>query len=339
MRGGRPLWFLVIVLSGWTAARGVDLYGAAEGEGAAGGGPLRALAAAIGITPAAAAPAPGLVAKVRHPASPPVAAAAWQRPLPPVAVAPGRAKPRARDEPQVRSAGTPPLLPGVIMAPVPAVAAPGPPPAARPGRWAGSAWLIARNGSAIGLPGSQLGGSQAGARVTYGLTANRRLALAARLSAPLSGRGREAAAGIDWQPTRLPVHVLAEHRIGLDGGRGGPTLAAIGGFGPAEVTRGVVLEGYGQAGVIARDGGEGFADGALRAAHPLATLAGVRIDIGAGIWGGAQRGAARLDVGPTLGLVLPVGGRRLRLSADWRQRIAGDSRPGSGPALSLGTDF
>jgi len=52
-----------------------------------------------------------------------------------------------------------------------------------------------------------------------------------------------------------------------------------------------------------------------------------------------QRGAARLDIGPSLGLALPLGTRTLRLAADWRQRIAGPSRPNSGPALSLGTDF
>jgi hypothetical protein len=29
----------------------------------------------------------------------------------------------------------------------------------------------------------------------------------------------------------------------------------------------------------------------------------------------------------------------VRLSIDWRQRIAGRARPGSGPALSIGSDF
>lgn len=337
MRSGRPLWFLVIVLSGWTAARGVDLYRAAGSD--AGIAPIRALAAAVGITPAAAAPAPDLPPSLGNP-TPPIGEAPVRRPQSPAAAAPlDPARSAGRGETQAQTTAAPPLLPGAGMATTVAAPASDAAPSPRAGRWAGSAWLIARNGSAIGLPGSQLGGSQAGVRVTYALTANRRLALAARLSTPLSGRGREAAAGIDWQPTRLPVHLLAEHRISLDGGQGGPTLAAIGGFGPVAVTRDVVLEGYGQAGVIARDGGEAFADGALRAAHPLVTLARVRIDVGAGIWGGAQRGASRLDVGPSLGLVLPVGGRRLRLAADWRQRIAGDSRPGSGPALSLGTDF
>lgn len=206
-------------------------------------------------------------------------------------------------------------------------------------RWAASAWLIARGGMAPSVATSQLGASQAGFRLTHALGRTRRVALAARVSAPLSGPGREAAVGLDWQPTAAPIHVLAEQRVSLDGGKGGPTLGLIGGFGPTQVAPGVRLEGYGQAGVIARNGGEAFADGALRATHPLTALGGLHIDVGAGAWGGAQRGASRLDVGPSLGLIATVDGRTIRLSADWRQRVAGSARPGSGPALSIGTNF
>ncbi len=337
MTGGRPLRFLLVVLCGWTAARGVDRYGmAADPPDRV--APLHTLAAAIGIAPAAAAPAPALrvstVGRTVNVASDFPAVHPRRTPGTPPAV---RAVPIAAGG---QEAPPPPLLPGAVApARSAALAIPGEAIRRAPSRWAGSVWTIVRNGAAIGLPGSQLGGSQAGVRVTYALTDDRRLALAARVSAPLAGRGREAAVGIDWQPTRLPVHLLAEQRVSLDGGRGGPTLAVIGGFGPAPVTPGVDLEGYGQAGVIARDGGEAFADGALRATHPVAAIGGVRIDAGAGTWGGAQRGAARLDVGPSLGVVVPVGRQRIRLTADWRQRIAGASRPGSGPALSLGTNF
>ena len=55
--------------------------------------------------------------------------------------------------------------------------------------------------------------------------------------------------------------------------------------------------------------------------------------------GGAQRGAARVDIGPSAGLVVPVGASAVRVTLDWRQRIAGDAAPGSGPALSIGSDF
>jgi hypothetical protein len=137
----------------------------------------------------------------------------------------------------------------------------------------------------------------------------------------------------------LPIHLLAERRIALDGGHGGTMLGLVGGYGPAPIAGAVTVEGYGQAGLIARDDTDAFVDGALRLAHPVMRRGKARLDVGVGAWGGAQRGAARLDIGPSLGLVVPVANHSLRLTADWRQRIAGDARPDSGPALSIGTDF
>jgi hypothetical protein len=191
-----------------------------------------------------------------------------------------------------------------------------PPGSARASRWRGSAWMIARGGTAQTLLGGQLGASQAGARLTYTLDTDRRIALSGRVSAPLCGRGSEAAIGVDWQPSRLPVHVIAEQRIGLDGNRGGPTVELVGGIGPVGIAQGVQLDGYAQAGAIARGGIEAFADGAARLTHPVVQRDRVRLDLGLGAWGGAQRGAARLDVGPTLGIVVPVGRIGLRLTAD-----------------------
>jgi hypothetical protein len=36
---------------------------------------------------------------------------------------------------------------------------------------------------------------------------------------------------------------------------------------------------------------------------------------------------------------LPVRSHSLRLSLDWRERVAGNAMPRSGPALTLGADF
>ena len=80
-------------------------------------------------------------------------------------------------------------------------------------------------------------------------------------------------------------------------------------------------------------------DGFAALSRQVARRGKARLDVGIGTWGGAQRGAARLDVGPSLGLVVPVANHNLRLTADWRQRIAGNARPDSGPALSIGTNF
>ncbi len=176
-------------------------------------------------------------------------------------------------------------------------------------------------------------------RLTYALGAARRVALATRVSAPATGRGAELALGIDWQPGATPIHLIVEHRIALDGGRGGPAALVMGGINPVAIGGGFRLEAYAQAGVIRRARTEPFADGALRIARPVTTIGRMRIDLGVGGWGGVQRGATRLDVGPTLAVAIPVMDRTMRVTLDWRQRIAGQAAPGSGPALSIGSNF
>lgn len=61
--------------------------------------------------------------------------------------------------------------------------------------------------------------------------------------------------------------------------------------------------------------------------------------LGGMIASSAQPGVERLDIGPEIRLRLPVGQGGLRLSAEWRARIAGNARPASGPAITLITDF
>jgi hypothetical protein len=210
-----------------------------------------------------------------------------------------------------------------------------------PSRFGGSFWLMARggDGSSADILGAQLGGSQAGVRLTYALGQTRRLAIAARIAAPLGAGMREVAIGLDWKPSRLPVHVIVEQRIPLNRGRGGATLGLVGGFGPKPIAHHVVLEGYAQAGIIARDGGEGFADGAVRVAHPVAKLGDIHFDLGAGAWGAAQRGAARFDIGPSLVAHIPLRNRQVRVSVDGRHRVAGNAVPDSGLVLTVGADF
>ena len=310
---GRPLRFLGTVLCGWIGLRVVMLWPQFEPPAEV----LRALApfpvAAILARPAA--PPDAVRSGSGHQTAPPRARAAFasfrRRSANPTRVALallglvrfGDAVPV--EEPD-------PLLPGVPR-PIPRD-----PPKRLPSRWSGSAWLVARGGAGIapGGLGGQLGGAQAGARIAYLVDRRHRLALAARVTTPL-GRGlREAALGVEWQPSRLPVRLVAEQRFALDGGRSGPALGEVGGVGPVALPLDFRLEAYGQAGVIRRAATEPYADGAARVAHPLAAIGGVRVDLGAGAWGGAQRGAARLDLGPTLGATLPLGKQRLRVSVD-----------------------
>lgn len=335
MTGGRPLRFLAIVLGGWIGMRTLALFQTGDLPLAPLAGPVEHIVAALGIGPAEAAarsPLPTSEATpVPRPNRTPIAAPPPRSRIPTAAARTDGDRPTpATTTPTPRPTQPPPLLPLATPA---AITPRG------PSRLAGSVWGITRDGGIGQASGGQLGGSQAGIRVTYALGASRRVALATRLSTPLAGRGAEAALGLDWQPTRLPIHLLAERRIAIDGGRGGTMLGLVGGYGPAPIAGPVTVEGYGQAGLIARDGTEAFVDGALRLAHPIARRGKARLDVGIGTWGGAQRGAARLDVGPSLGLVVPVANHSLRLTADWRQRIAGDARPDSGPALSIGTNF
>ena len=205
-----------------------------------------------------------------------------------------------------------------------------------PSRWSASGWLALRQGNGIGTaPGGQLGGSQAGVRIAYLVDPRRHIALFARVVTPLSGPGREASVGVEWQPSRAPLRLVAEQRFALDGGQGGQGLGLVAGV-DAEMPGGFRLESYGQAGAIRRARVEPYADGAARATHPIP---GTRVALGAGAWGAAQRDAQRLDVGPSATLTVPVGGQRVRLALDWRQRVAGGARPGSGLALTLGSDF
>jgi len=155
---------------------------------------------------------------------------------------------------------------------------------------------------------------------------------------PLRGKGVEASLGLEWQPTPAPVRVAVEQRIGLDGTKGGPGIGLVAGFdGP--VASGFRLESYGQAGVIRRNRTEPYADGAVRATRTLTEGGGVRLALGGGVWGAAQRDATRFDLGPSATLALPLGQQNVRVAVDWRQRVAGDARPGSGLALTLGSDF
>lgn len=207
-------------------------------------------------------------------------------------------------------------------------------------RWSGSVWLLVRHGRAGPLaPGGTLGGSQAGGRLVYRVAGglDRPLALSARLSGPLGRRaGTEAALGLEWRPSAaLPFSLLAERRQALGReARSAFALAVHGGVSRHQVARGVTLDGFAQAGIVGARSRDLFADGSAS----LSVGSG-RVEIGAGVWGGAQPGAARLDLGPRLSVRLPASAGSLRLSAEWRFRVAGEARPGSGPALTLGAGF
>jgi hypothetical protein len=207
-------------------------------------------------------------------------------------------------------------------------------------RFSGSAWALLRpGGSATNIgAGGTLGGSQVGARLFYE-PGPQGLALTARLSAPVATRmGREASVGVGVRG-RL-VGLLLERRIALDrGARNAMSLTAYGGIYDVALPHGFRMEGYAQFGIVGARRRDGFADGALRISRSLMPVGQTRLSLGAALSGGAQPGVARVDLGPELTGDVPVGGKTVRLAIGWRERVAGNAAPGSGPSLSIGFGF
>jgi hypothetical protein len=203
-----------------------------------------------------------------------------------------------------------------------------------------STWALLRSqqtgvaGSQSLASGGQLGASQAGARLIYNLT--RQLALAARLSSPVGKRGGEAAAGVRVQPlANIPVWLTAERRqaIGKYGdGRNAFAFFLEGGLYDRPLPWSFRLNTYLQGGVVGLKSRDLFIDGGLTVTRPMFK----QFSAGFGIWGGAQPGLARLDAGPRLTMRVR---KNVKLHLDWRQKLAGNARPGSGPALTLAGDF
>lgn len=197
MTGGRPLRFLAIVLGGWIGMRTLALFQTGDLPLAPLTNPVEHIVAALGIGPAEAAARPPLptsgATPVPRPNRPPIAPPPAPSCIPTAAARTDGDRPApATTTTTLHATPPPPLLPLATPA---AITPRG------PSRLAGSVWGITRDGGIGQASGGQLGGSQAGIRVTYALGASRRIALATRLSTPLAGRGAEAALGLDWQPT------------------------------------------------------------------------------------------------------------------------------------------
>jgi hypothetical protein len=219
-------------------------------------------------------------------------------------------------------------------------AAPVPPIAAKLDRLQLSSWALLRSQQS-GLAGSrslasagQLGASQAGARLVYNL--NRQIAVTARTSTEVGRRGGEVAAGVRLQPlVSIPVWLTAERRqtIGkYGGGRSAFALFLEGGLYERPLPWRFTFDTYFQGGIVGLNSRDLFADGALTVSRPVYR----QFSAGFGVWGGAQPGLYRVDAGPRLTMRLR---NNLKVHVDWRQKLAGNARPGSGPVLTLAGDF
>jgi hypothetical protein len=203
-----------------------------------------------------------------------------------------------------------------------------------------SSWALLRSqqtgtaGSRSLASGGQLGASQGGVRLIYNI--DRRIGVAARFSSEVGRRGGEAALGIRVRPlVSVPVWITAERRQAVGkygGGRSDFALFMEGGLYQQPLPWDFALDGYLQGGVVGLKTRDLFVDGAVTVSRPVYR----QFSAGFGVWGGAQPGLYRVDAGPRITMRVR---NNLKVHVDWRQKLAGNARPGSGPVLTLAGDF
>ena len=253
-----------------------------------------------------------------------------------------------------------PLPPGLALLAAPPKPAAVPPAAlatAAAPRWSGDAWLLLRRGSAktagglaaaSGFP--SYGASQAGGVIRFALAPASPRAPQAylRLSRAIGGFDEgEVAAGLSARPfASVPVRLLGEARVQRNGGGTHirPAASLVSELPPVRLPLGIAGEAYAQVGyagapVGSKRGATPFFDVQAVADRKLASAGPAELRLGAGAWSGGQKGAARLDLGPRASLRLDTAQARSRLALDWRFRVAGDARPGSGPTLTFSAGF
>lgn len=215
-------------------------------------------------------------------------------------------------------------------------------------RWSGDAWVALRDGG--GLFGGEVfgptyGASQAGAVLRYDLVPGARHRPAAytrAVQALGAARDTDLAAGISVR--LLPGLPLTAHAEARASRRAGavtvrPAAFVTAGIDDVPLPLGIRGRGYVQGGYLGGPDATAFADGSGVAERKLLSRGKTMLGAGAGVWGGAQRGAARFDLGPSASLRFPLGEGSARLTLDYRLRAAGQAAPASGAALTLAAGF
>jgi hypothetical protein len=227
-------------------------------------------------------------------------------------------------------------------------------------RWSVDSWVLLRGGAGSGLSNgpvpSTYGASQAGAVLRYRLfpeSRHRPAAYFRTTSALTASSEREMALGIAARIVpSIPVVAQAEVRATSVpfGTLIRPAIMAVSELPSFALPYKLRGEAYAQAGYVGGRYATGFADGQLRVDRQVGKLGRAEVRAGGGIWGGAQRGASRLDVGPGATIAMGLDGVKMgklkfdesaaaRVGIDWRFRVAGDAAPASGPALTLSAGF
>ena len=214
----------------------------------------------------------------------------------------------------------------------------------RPKRWevyGYSFWRLANSRAPPLAPAAQYGGSQSGIIATYDPWGqpDTGLALLARGAVTPDGDQDEAAFGARWKPKGLgPIQLSGEYRLRSNE----PDQFAAylsGGVNEVSLVSGWRLDAFGQAGYASGKSGSGFFDANARISHLVTKQGRVSLSAGAGGWAGGQKGAQRLDIGPTIAAKIDTGPAIILIQLDWRLRVAGDAQPENGFALTVSSGF
>ena len=216
-----------------------------------------------------------------------------------------------------------------------------------------SAWAFWREGSGVAansaIPPASYGASQVGAVLRYRLdpeSEHRPDGFLRATHALARQEETDLAAGASARPIpRLPVRAHFEARLSLREGRTEirPAVYLVTELPERKLPLGLAARVYGQAGYVGGDFATGFVDGVAVVDREVDTfgIGGVRLAgrVGLGAWGGAQKGTERLDMGPSATLDIRGTSIPLRVSTDYRFRVAGRAEPDSGLAVTVSTGF
>lgn len=216
-------------------------------------------------------------------------------------------------------------------------------------RWSMDGWLFLRPDAAVaantGARFASYGASQAGAVLRYRLkpgSAARPAAYVRATRALAAGRESEVAAGLSASLFRgIPIAAHGELRATRNAFTTElrPAGFVVTEIPPVPLPLGLRGETYLAGGYVGGDFATAFVDGQIRIDGEIARFELGNLRAGAGVWGGAQKGAARLDVGPSASMNVKLGAVPARIAVDYRLRAAGDAEPGSGAAFTLSTGF
>jgi hypothetical protein len=358
---------LALVLAGWIGIRAALWEPPFASSGRMGGsapvktrvakpkGPTPSDVSHATLAEAVAAPNPPMPPRRADPDAAPPLRRGFKQPRSPAPLALAAARATGEAVAQLAAAPSPSTAPSPV--PMPSNAAL-PPPAllatnAAPRRWSGDAWVLVRRGSgglaaAAGFPA--YGASQAGGVLRYALAPRSAHAPQAyvRLSRALGGSDEgEIAAGLSARPlAAVPLRLLGEARVqrGSRATRVRPAASLVTELPPVRLPLGAAGEAYAQAGYAGaalggKRGATAFFDVQAVADRPLGRAAPAELRLGGGLWSGGQKGATRLDIGPRASVRFAAGPARARMALDWRVRVAGNARPGSGPTLTFSAGF